>query len=165
MRASAPCLLIMVLISCALGCAAERTHVTLSINALKISAYIAPTFTNFSNGKSKLEGEVTVSNKASSPLIYGNKLLSLRVNDELIARTYMDTIASNIIDFDTVEIKPHSTITMPVYWVYSVPKDTVVKSLKLIFNGSGVPINGGGWLTPLPEKGLLDTRKSPKEAL
>ncbi len=165
MRGLAAYIVLTILSSCFFGCAANRTLVMISSEKLDISANIAPIFIKFAPGKVKLEGEITVSNKTSCPLRYGNKLLLLKVNDDLTSRAYMDTIASVDIDFTTVVIKPHSKINFPAYWVYSVPTDTVITTMKFIFTGTEVCINERDWLAPLPEKGLLNIHKSSKETL
>jgi hypothetical protein len=64
--------------------------------------------------------------------------LKLVVNENLTARTYKDTIASEVIDFKVVEIKPHSSLSLPVYWVFSVQKETEVGSLRLSLDEEGL---------------------------
>lgn len=111
--------------------ASESNTIRITNKRLEIRAEVTPKFGSFNNGKSKIEGKITITNRTSTPQKYGNKFLKLVVNENLTARTYKDTIASESIDFTVVEIKPHSSLSLPVYWVFGVPKETKVGALRL----------------------------------
>jgi len=111
---------------------AMKIHTIRIVNKkLEIKADVAPKFKSFNNGESKIEGRITIINRTSTAQKYGNKYLKLIVNENLTARTYKDTIASEVIDITVIEIKPHTTLSLPVYWVFNVPKQTEVNSLRL----------------------------------
>lgn len=64
--------------------------------------------------------------------------MKLVVNENHTARTYKDTFASEVIDFSVVKINPHSSLSLPVYWVFSVPIETKVGSLRLSLDEEGL---------------------------
>ena len=131
MRVLAQCFLVILLASASCGCAAKKTTVTASSNSLEINASIDSEFNKINNEACKLEGRITVINKTAAYQKFGNKYLTLKVNGNLVSRTYKQTIASEVIDFATVSIKPNSSLSFPAYWVYSVPIDTIIKSMQL----------------------------------
>lgn len=130
---------LLLLIGFSTTCFATKTDsTTLKNKRLEIKADITPKFRNLNNGRSKIEGKITITNRTSSPQKYGNKFLQLIVNGRLSARTYKDTIASEAIDFTVVEIKPRSSLSLPVYWVFEVPSETEIDSLRLSLDEEGV---------------------------
>jgi len=116
-------------------CQANNTKsATTSGKTLEIKASIIPNFRKFKDDKSKIEGKITITNKTPLPQYFGNEFLTLKVNGKFVARTYKDTIASEVIDFAAVEIKPHSSLALPVYWVFNVPVGTKVESVQLFLD-------------------------------
>jgi hypothetical protein len=139
--------LLLILIS-ATSYALKSNTIRIANKMLEIKAEVTPKFRNFNNGESKIEGKITITNRTSTPQKYGNKFLKLVVNENLTARTYKDTIASEVIDFAVIEMKPHSSLSLPVYWVFSVPKETKVGSLRLSLDEEGLEKAEG-----IPKKG------------
>lgn len=94
---------LLLLIGFSTTCFATKTDsTTLTNKRLEIKADITPKFRSFNNGKSKIEGKITIRNRTSTPQKYGNKFLQLIVNGRLTARTYKDTIASEVMRINGV---------------------------------------------------------------
>jgi hypothetical protein len=118
--------------------ASMSNTVRIANKSLEITAEVTPKFRSFNSGERKIEGKIKITNLTSRPQKYGNKFLKMIVNDKLAARTYKDSIASEVIDFAVVEIKPHSSLSLRVYWVFNVPKETEVDSLRLSLDEEGL---------------------------
>jgi len=120
--------------------ATETNSVRVTSKSLEIKASITPVFIKFQNSKSKIEGKITITitNRTSNPQKYGNEYLHLKVNGRLNSRTYKESVASEAIDFTVVQIKPHTTFSLPVYWVFDVPRETEVNSVQLLLDEEGV---------------------------
>lgn len=131
---SANCFLVVLLLFFSLGCTTKKIQVALTTDEFEVTTFINPKLKKFYNNKSKLEGQITVTNKTSYEVKYGNKFLKLKVNDNFTARTYKQTIASELIDFETVMIGANTTLSFPAYWVYSLPLNTVIQSMQLTFD-------------------------------
>lgn len=129
--------LLLIFIS-ATSYALKSNTIRIANKKIEIKAEVTPKLRSFSNGECKIEGKITITNQTSTHQKYGNKFLKLVVNENLTARTYKDTIASEVIDFAVVEIKPRSSLSLPVYWVFSVPKETKVGSLQLSLDEEGL---------------------------
>jgi hypothetical protein len=129
--------LLLICISAA-SYASKSNTIRIANNKLEIIAEVTPKFRSFKNGDSNIKGKITITNRTSTPQKYGNKFLKLVVNGKLTARTYKNTIASEAIDFTVVEIKPHSSLSLPVYWVFSVPKEAEVSTLRLSLDEDGL---------------------------
>ena len=67
-----------------------------------------------------LYGNINITNKSNKLLKYSNKNLLLTVKG-LSSRTYLDSIASNTIDFTEVAIQPNEIKSIKVYWVFKQP--------------------------------------------
>lgn len=131
------CFLLLICIS-ATTYASKSNTIRIANKRLEIKAEVTPKFRSFNNGKSKIEGKITITNRTSTSQKYGNNFLKLVVNENFTARTYKDTIASEVIDFAVVVIKPHASLSLPVYWVFSEPKETEVDSLRLSLDEEGL---------------------------
>lgn len=118
--------------------ASKSNTIQIVSKKLEIIAEVTPKFRSFKNGESKIEGKITITNRTSTAQKYGNKFLKLVVNGKLTARTYKDAIASQAIDFTVVEIKPHFSLSLPVYWVFRVPKEAEVGTIQLSFDEDGL---------------------------
>jgi len=116
----------------------EMNQLLATGKTLEIKASITPHIRKFDNGKSKIEGKITITNQTQLVQKFGNEFLTLIVNGTLVARAYKDTIASDVIDFSTVDIKPRSSLSLPVYWVYSVPASTKIDSVQLVLDEEGL---------------------------
>ena len=129
----------LLLIGFSTTCFATSTDsATVTTRRLEIKADITYKFINFNNVRSKIEGKITITNRTPTAQKYGNNFLQLIVNGRLTARTYKDTIASDAIDFTVVEIKPRSSLSLPVYWVFEVPLETEIGSVRLYLDEEGV---------------------------
>jgi hypothetical protein len=116
-------------------CLAERIDVSTSTEGgLVVQAHIDPKFEKISKKDSKILGEIHIKNTATTPQKFGNSYLFLKVNGKFVARTYKDSIASEMIDFSEVEIPASESISIPVYWVFSVPDTVVIDELSLLYN-------------------------------
>ncbi|WP_136515574.1 hypothetical protein [Geomonas edaphica] len=123
--------------------ALQSNTIGIASKSFEIKAEVTPKFRSFKKGESKIEGKITITNLTSTAQRYGNKFLKLTVNEHLTARTYKDTIASEVIDITAIEIKPHSSLSLPVYWVFRIPKETEVNSLQLYFDDGSLEKSKG----------------------
>lgn len=129
----------LLLTSFSATCFAAKTESTkLTTKGLEIKANISAKLKTFDNGKSKIEGKVTITNRTSVAQKYGNEFLRLTVNGKFVSRTYKDSVASEVIDFSVVEIKPRSSLSLPVYWVFELPTATEITSFRLSLDEKGV---------------------------
>ena len=74
-----------------------------------------------------------IKNKSEIEKNYSNKDLILEVGSEQ-SRTYMDTVASNVIDFSYIKIFPGEEKPLDVYWVFHKPVNTENQSVSLKWN-------------------------------
>ena len=131
--------LVLLILGCMSSCNTNNIkQVSLEGATLEIRASLTPKFRKFTSGNSKIEGNLSITNKTPFIQSYGNEFLQLKVNGNLIARTYLNNLSSNAIDFAIVEIKPHTTISIPVYWVFNVPTSTKVNSVRLELDEKGI---------------------------
>lgn len=120
-------------------CWANKTDsVGVTSKALEIKASITPKFRNLNNGKRIIEGNISITNRTSTTQKYGNKFLQLTVNGKLISRTYKKTLASELIDFTVIEIKPRTSLSLPVYWVFDVSREAEVDSVQFSLEEEGI---------------------------
>ena len=78
----------------------------------------------FRRGKVKVHGYLMIGNISDEPQTYSNKHLWLNIDTHTADRTYVDSVASHIVDVGEVEIAPGQSIDFYAYWVLS---DTVEK--------------------------------------
>lgn len=118
-----------------LGCEQDKQEKILTIKSdnLEIQAVVGLKLRKMNEKQSKLEGKITVKNSSSDPAFYGNKYLILQINKSKTSRTYKKIIASVEIDVTKVEIKPESSISLPVYWVFEVPGSYQIDDIELIY--------------------------------
>lgn len=138
MQSLAKVMFLLLLIGLSTTCWANNNSVGVFGKALEIKASITPKFKNFDKNKSKIEGKITITNRTSTPQKYGNEFLQLKVNGKLVSRTYKQTVASEVIDFAVVEIKPRSSLSLPVYWVFDVARDTEIDSVQMYLDEAGI---------------------------
>ena len=105
-------------------------QITLKHDGLVISAEHESIAVKKSNGKYILYGKVDIKNNSKSSKSYGNTNLAL-VIDNLSSRTYMDSIASQTIDFSSIPIQPGEEKRIKVYWVFNRPISTKDKTVTL----------------------------------
>ena len=128
------CIYLLLVVALSQGCHSESIELSTKRGEnLEIQAKIYPKFRKFSDRESKIDGEIFVKNKTHYPQKFGNSFLFLNVNQEHISRTYKNTKASEVIDFSTVDIEPNSSISFPVYWVFSVPETKTVETLNIFY--------------------------------
>jgi hypothetical protein len=128
--------LIPVLITALQGCVDSNAHVTVSSKTFEISATIVPKFVKSEDRESKIEGTIIIKNVTSVPHKFSAKYLFLKVNNDLTARTYKDSSASDTVNTGDIEIEANSSLSFPAYWVYNVPAETKIKSLQFLFQES-----------------------------
>ena len=136
MKAFMRCLLIPVLIIVFQGCVENKAHVTVSSSTFEISATIIPQFAKFSESENKVVGTVTIKNMTALPQKFGTKSLFLKVNNDLTARTYKDSIGTEKANTGTIDIEASSSLSFPAFWVYNIPADTKIKSLQFLLQES-----------------------------
>jgi hypothetical protein len=137
MQAFLRCLfLISVLIPVFQGCVDNKAHVTVSSKTFDVSATITPKFVMSGVRESKIEGTIIIKNLTSIPQKFGTKDLFLKVNNDLTARTYKDSIVTEKVNSGTVDIEANSSLSFAAYWVYNVPAETKLKSLQFLLQES-----------------------------
>ena len=76
---------------------------------------------NFRDGYSKIPATATITNTGSEPQDYSNQWLWLRSGEIVQERAYLDSLGSNAIDVDVVEIEAGETLNLKIYW--AIPND------------------------------------------
>ncbi len=116
------------------GCTSETLNLTtVAGESLEVVAIVEPVFRNFSGGKYKIKGNVTIKNRSTKSQKYGNPSLFLIINETHIARTYKSTIASAVIDFSAVTINPNASISLPTYWVFTASEPFKIESMEIFY--------------------------------
>ena len=80
-----------------------------------------------------LYGNVEIENTTQMVKKYSNKNLILNI-DDLQSRTYMDSVASMVIDFSQISLKPGEKQLNDVYWVFDRAVSTQGKAVSLKWN-------------------------------
>lgn len=127
-------LYLLALLPVAYGVASNVQNLTAKGKDIEVSAVVAPALIKFREGESKIEGKISVKNQGTKPMHYSNRNLILKLNDKLNARAYLDSVASNIVDFGSVEIPGGSSLTLNVYWVFPLDPKMPVENLRLELN-------------------------------
>lgn len=79
----------------------------------------------------KVSGKLKIINNGASAAFFSNRDLYLVVRNEGESRTYVDSVASNSIDFTAVKIEKGSTLEQEVYWVLPPVKSLNTEQLVL----------------------------------
>ena len=95
-------------------------YVQTATDSLKIVVEVVLEPQPFAEGKKALFGKVAISNRSGQVVSFGNKCLKLSLGTGTSSRTYKDTIASAMIDFASVQLRPGETLTEKAYWVFSL---------------------------------------------
>jgi len=82
-----------------------------------------------------IKGLIKIENKRASITKYCNGLIRLKINDKYMARCYVDTYASMIIDYGLIDLKPNEKQDFEVYWKFHETIDKIDK-LDLTWNFS-----------------------------
>ena len=93
---------------------------------LTVRAKIDSRARKFDPGRSKIRGKIIIENRSNYSFSHTNKRLWLSIGDSTSRRTYVDNLASHIVDTGLVTISPGENLEFPAYWIFP---DTVVRSL------------------------------------
>lgn len=88
---------------------------------LEVQAEISQRVRVVPGGAFKISAKITVTNHGEKPIPFSTKLLYLGEPGTIKARAYLDTVASNVIDFSAVPIKPKEPRSFHVYWLLYGP--------------------------------------------
>lgn len=106
------------------SCFGKGVQIKLTANDVDFLAIVYD-YKEQSHGGYKVSGELKIINNRSRSILFSNKDLYLVILHEGEGRAYVDSVASHVIDFATVEIKKGEILKQKVYWI--LPP---VKSLK-----------------------------------
>jgi hypothetical protein len=84
----------------------------------------------------KVSGKLKINNNGTSAALFSNKDLYLIIRNEGESRTYLDSAASNSIDFTIVKIEEGSTLEQEVYWVLPTVKSLKAEQLVLAWRSN-----------------------------
>ena len=103
------------------SCAPERfPPLQIRSSSLDVEASITSFRYHSDDGLGKYYADLTISNVSNISRPYSNSWLWLVSGDTLRARTYSDSVASQIIDAGTVEIAAGEVLELKVYWPFPI---------------------------------------------
>jgi hypothetical protein len=108
--------------------------VTLNKNGVLFEAKFGNIEEKIINNKVSVGGMLSISNQSNVPVKYSNRDLHLIIEGEGKSRTYLDSVASHVVDFSYIEIPPNKTEYFKVYWVYPEVKLFKIKKIRLEWN-------------------------------
>ena len=117
------------------GCEESTFHEHLEIAQLVVDAEINSSVRRFRPGEVKVRGDIVVANSSQQTINYSNERLWLSVAQVGSRRTYVDNVASHVVDHGFVEILPGDEMQLSVYWVFpdTIDSPLTENSVKLEF--------------------------------
>lgn len=117
------------------GCS-QKKYRKLSIenDSLKVTIQIEEPIT-INNDSSKywtIKGLIKIENKRAIITKYNNGITNLKINDKYIARCYVQTMASLLVDYGFIDLKPFEKKEYKVYWKFDENIEKIDK-LDLIY--------------------------------
>ncbi len=109
-------------------CSAPSLDFRLDNESILISISIEQCFHDFNDSLFSVQGEVKVYNMSSDTVLFSNKFLQMVVDTvtshTLISRAYVNSIASHIVDFNSVPIGTDQNLSLKNYWLVSKQAST-----------------------------------------
>ena len=132
MRAFKRFLCIAVLLLASHGCTDNKAEVAVTGKAFIITAAVTPHFIKFGDKACMLNGLITVQNVTAKLQTFDVGSLSLKINNELISRTFKESLPAEKTSSNTIELNANSSLSFPARWIYNVPAEAKVKSLQFV---------------------------------
>ncbi len=107
--------------------------ITLSHEGVMITAEYEKATLQKTKNMHFLYGNVKIENTTQTVKKYSNKNLLLNI-DDLQSRTYIDSVASMMIDFSQISLNPGERQLHKVYWAYDKAVSTQGKAVNLKWN-------------------------------
>jgi hypothetical protein len=100
------------------ACPDDAIYVTKEIApGMLVDARIESSIKRLGPGEVKVFGNLLIENSSDWTFRYSNSQLWLNVDDTLSHRTYVDSVASRVVDFDFVDISPKDQLRLEAYWI------------------------------------------------
>jgi hypothetical protein len=122
--------IIIVLVCLVLSSCGKEITIETQKNGVVITALVNCSITRFNEKQYQVEGSLIIKNTINTAVPFSNKYLYL-VSSKTEARAYMDSIASNVINFAAITITANSVFEEKVYWVVDSIDDVDVENIRL----------------------------------
>jgi hypothetical protein len=106
---------VFVLVSCSKPVAILTTE---SPPGISIRTEIFKSVPSKEAGNSKILGKIRIENRSNYPIKHSNERLWLSTSNGYSRRTYVDSVASHIVDSGGVTIMPAEILELDVYWIF-----------------------------------------------
>lgn len=103
---------------------------------MEVQAKISPKIRRLPSGQFRVSAKIIVINHGTQALPFSTRDLFLRARTSQTARAYLNSIASNAIDFSSVQIEPDNPHTYSVYWILDLPEPPKIEILEIFLGQS-----------------------------